>query len=476
MRFVTQFIQTLVSRFRNDVYLESTETGTIASGGNLGLDANNKIVKADTEAGELAFNGNTASGVLTYGGTSTIDVESTFTYKAGGSNHLNIDGLKIQGGVGAASYDGITVAGYIELPSIEAFGNLGLGSTIKVADFTSGDAHGASLALSSGDAFGTNMNGSSMRFYLGTRTGTGNLGSFFFYGGDGTEIASINNTLIALGDNDDVEYVIGRRSHSDGVGGALAIKAGSATVGQSNIAGGNLGLYAGRSTGAIEGGDINFYSNSRGGGGGGLNPSALLAAIEPQTTATRFVIYEDAGASTADYYSVTVSPHGSTLVRTHDNAGTAANYKVSADGNIAFVPATGVVSAGWHGSTNRIKILPRDFIADDIGRPAMINDTGSDRWLESYSTGKLYASIPIPAGYKATECIIYGSGTSAITVYEADINSKVITSKATGNIGTLITGGSFTHVDSDTTNYLLIELVQASSEEVYGGYITIVNI
>jgi hypothetical protein len=123
-----------------------------------------------------------------------------------------------------------------------------------------------------------------------------------------------------------------------------------------------------------------------------------------------------------------------------------------------------------------MKILPRDFTADDGGRPPMIDDTGSDRWVESYLTNKLYASIPIPAGYKATECIIYGSGTSAVTVYEADINSKVVTSKATGNIGTLITGGDFTDVGSDTTNYLLIELAQTSGEEVYGGYITIANI
>jgi hypothetical protein len=476
MRLITQFIQTLVSRFRNDVYLESTKTGTIASGGNLGLDSNNKIVKADTEAGELAFNGNTASGVLTYGGTSTIDVESTFKYKASGTNYLDIDGLKIHGSVGATSYDSITVAGYIELPSVEGFGDIGLGSTIKVADFTSGTAHGASLTLSSGDAYGTNMNGSSMRFYLGTRTGTGSLGSFFFYGGDGTEIASINNTLIALGDNDDVEYVVSRRSHLDGNGGNLAIKAGSASNGQTDKAGGDLELHAGRGTGALDGGNINFYSHKRGSTGTTIGTPAVLAAINPGTTNTDFIIYEDAGASTDDYYRVRVKANGETIVTTQDNAGTAAHYKVSADGDISFVSATGVVSAGWHGSTTRMKILPRDFTADDGGRPPMIDDTGSDRWVESYLTNKLYASIPIPAGYKATECIIYGSGTSAVTVYEADINSKVVTSKATGNIGTLITGGDFTDVGSDTTNYLLIELAQTSGEEVYGGYITIANI
>ena len=120
-----------------------------------------------------------------------------------------------------------------------------------------------------------------------------------------------------------------------------------------------------------------------------------------------------------------------------------------------------------------IKILPSDFIPDDAGRPIMIDDTGSDRWLESHSTSKLYASVDIPAGFKATHVDIYGSATSAITVYEADVNSKTVTSKGTGNIGTQI---DITDVNSDATNYILIELAQASGEEVYGGKLTIAKI
>tara|TARA_R100000654_G_scaffold40908_2_gene67029 strand:+ start:2272 stop:2937 length:666 start_codon:yes stop_codon:yes gene_type:complete len=46
MRFIGQFIQEFIARFRNDVFLEDINTGTIASGSNLGLDSNNKIVKA----------------------------------------------------------------------------------------------------------------------------------------------------------------------------------------------------------------------------------------------------------------------------------------------------------------------------------------------------------------------------------------------------------------------------------------------
>ena len=46
MKFIGQHIFNLISRFRSDVYLEDISTGTIASGSNLGLDSNNKIVKA----------------------------------------------------------------------------------------------------------------------------------------------------------------------------------------------------------------------------------------------------------------------------------------------------------------------------------------------------------------------------------------------------------------------------------------------
>ena len=49
MKWIGQHIYDLVARFRNDVYLESISSGTIASGGYLGLDSNNKIVKSASE-------------------------------------------------------------------------------------------------------------------------------------------------------------------------------------------------------------------------------------------------------------------------------------------------------------------------------------------------------------------------------------------------------------------------------------------
>jgi len=80
MKFIGQYIQSLIARFRNDVYLEDISTGTIASGGNLGLDSNNKIVKADEATGDIT--GVTAGDGMTGGGTS-------------GTVTLNIDGSSI---------------------------------------------------------------------------------------------------------------------------------------------------------------------------------------------------------------------------------------------------------------------------------------------------------------------------------------------------------------------------------------------
>ena len=53
MKFIGQYIQSFIARFRNDVYLEDISTGTIASGSHLGLDSNNKIVKAVDGGGDI---------------------------------------------------------------------------------------------------------------------------------------------------------------------------------------------------------------------------------------------------------------------------------------------------------------------------------------------------------------------------------------------------------------------------------------
>jgi len=101
MKWIGQHIWDYISRFRNDVYLEDISTGTIASGGNLGLDSNNKIVKAAEVGSSVDLtsevtgtlpvaNGGTGAtsladnSILTGTGTSPITAEADLTWS--GSN------------------------------------------------------------------------------------------------------------------------------------------------------------------------------------------------------------------------------------------------------------------------------------------------------------------------------------------------------------------------------------------------------
>jgi len=107
MKFLGQYIQQFIARFRNDVYLEDISAGTIASGGNLGLDSNNKIVKANVPAdGDITgisirsddgattgFTSGSADFVLTggVGINTTGDGSSTLTLTAAWADNENLN-------------------------------------------------------------------------------------------------------------------------------------------------------------------------------------------------------------------------------------------------------------------------------------------------------------------------------------------------------------------------------------------------
>ena len=78
MKWIGQHIVDLIARFRSDVYLEDISTGTIASGAHLGLDSNNKIVKAADGGGDLTsiVAGTNLSGTDLSGPIPTINLDN----------------------------------------------------------------------------------------------------------------------------------------------------------------------------------------------------------------------------------------------------------------------------------------------------------------------------------------------------------------------------------------------------------------
>ena len=81
MKWIGQHIVDLIARFRSDVFLEDISTGTIASGSHLGLDSNNKIVKAADGGGDLTsiVAGTGLSGTSLTGPDVTLNVDASQT-------------------------------------------------------------------------------------------------------------------------------------------------------------------------------------------------------------------------------------------------------------------------------------------------------------------------------------------------------------------------------------------------------------
>ena len=149
----------------------------------------------------------------------------------------------------------------------------------------------------------------------------------------------------------------------------------------------------------------------------------------------------------------------------------------SAAGTVTIEGETVITAAtlGYHGSATRIKILPKDFMPDDSGRPVMIEDDTipNSIFLFSNSSANMYAYVDIPTGFKATHVKIEGSDTSQhFSVYEGSIDAKAITQKgADTDIGT---EADITDVTSSTTNYLVIRVESnGTSDQIFGGYVTI---
>tara|TARA_R110002012_G_scaffold276218_1_gene463129 strand:- start:2704 stop:4104 length:1401 start_codon:yes stop_codon:yes gene_type:complete len=466
VKWIGQYIWNLVSRFRSDVYLEristSSETNVLV------VDTDGKITKNSSIAGDitavlagvgLTGGGTTGAVSLAVGAGTGIDVAedaisvdvSDFMTNGSDNRIVTATSADAMNAESTLTYDSETL-------TIGADDN-GI-ATISRATHT--DEAGGRLALKGGNATGSNKNGGGIIFNSGSGTGTGIGGSFTFQShaaGSSGSTSSVNGEVATLDNKGDLS-----------IDGDLTVKGNDikdddGTTCITFDSSGNTSVAGTLSCADI---DITGATNAL-----TVNPQTGNVAISCiSTDADCHVRVQDNGTAGTNLMSMVATSddlimrndEGNFKVKMANNATT--TLDLDQDGDLSI---TGNILPG----ITSVKILPHNFIADDGGRPAAIDDTGSDRFLESFSTNKLYASVDIPLGFKATHVHIHGSATSAMTVYEADVNSKSVTSKGTGNIGTNL---NITDVTADATNYILIQLAQASGEEVFGGVMTIAKV
>ena len=137
------------------------------------------------------------------------------------------------------------------------------------------------------------------------------------------------------------------------------------------------------------------------------------------------------------------------------------------------------VTDPWNSTT--IKVLPNQFIVnDDSGRPAMIEDDGTDELgVRAFgTTEELYAFVKIPDGWKATHVQVHASAStsSAVSVnpYNYQTGDTSAVSVSNGDFNANI---DITDIPASATQDVVIGVQPASSSTViYGATVTIATV
>jgi len=328
MKFIGQYIQDFIARFRSDVYLEDVSSGTIASGGNLGLDSNNKIVKANEPTSHDAVTLAGTPDYITISGQEITrnavdlaqDVTGTLAVSKGGTGvtslgSIDISSLNNDSGFTSNTGD-ITSVGISEGSNVRTVSS---GSaTISFVDGEGIDLASAALGANtvqltiSGEDASTSNKGvasfSSDNFaassgeitiksggvdltdeVTGTLpvgnggTGATTLASNSILTGNGTSAVQAESGLtydsevLNVGDDDDGTAEIRRLRHTDDNGGQLYIRGGDATGTDKD--GGVLRLYGGRGTGSGSGGAVSIATSKSGSSGTTFHTSDIVATF-----------------------------------------------------------------------------------------------------------------------------------------------------------------------------------------------------
>jgi len=312
MKWIGQHIWDFISRFRSDVYLEGTDSGTIASGGNLGLDSNNKVVKSASPSGSIDLtsevtgtlpvaNGGTGAtsltdnSVLTGTGTSPITAESNLPFIG---SLLNLTGACIirrgaSAGVPALDINNTDIAQI----AIDIDAN---NTTVPVIDITANNITTASMT-------DFNLTTSTTGAYSNLSGPKGVFGDW---------------DLIKTGDTGD----------------GITFEAAGLSIKMDDQATSNHANSVVTQYGAI------FTVDSAGTDGTIKNVGLQLEVTDGDYNTGLVCIVEDGGdhlslhssSDTGDKCTVSVAQHGATTITTVDDDATAANLTFNIDGNITL--------------------------------------------------------------------------------------------------------------------------------------------
>ena len=538
IKWIGQHIFDFIARFRDDVYLEDIADGTVASDKFLGLDANNKIVKETvsttvTDLHDAGVDG-AANQLLTDDGDGTVTSESTLTYDA---ESLAI-GADDDGSASIKrSPHSDEAGGDLSIQGGDAGGTDKVGGDLKLySGASTGAAYGGDIHfyaggrdVSSGSSNNTptlqaTIDGSASKLLLPQ------IQTIEGQHANGLNIFSVSGMAFKIdNDNDETGLAFNWATGTTAImslleSGNLEVT-GSLTVGGFSSAGGIEAINSSgqvalaaqpniTSLGTLTSG-LNIGSASYTGDGvtvTGSDSDNTYDVFVGKRKYPRIRLIDDAATGDTEFSiwnlgdelrmgtnpgntnnaAIVIHTGNAGLVEVQDDLqvdgeiqlGSASDTTIarSAAGKVTIegneIITTSTAQTGWHGSATRVKILPRDFHPADGGRPLMFEDDniGSNQ-LNLFSNGSddMFASLPIPSGFKATHVRIYGSDTGQdFYVYSASIENKTIVDVATGStsIGTEKTLA--TEVTSSTTNYLIIRVTSdGSTDEVYGGYVTI---
>ena len=124
---------------------------------------------------------------------------------------------------------------------------------------------------------------------------------------------------------------------------------------------------------------------------------------------------------------------------------------------------------------NTIKILPSDFmINDDAASPLSFKDGSNSGVHVNDAASEAVAFVTIPEGMKATHVDVYATHNRTLKVWEVDLNASFDFTSTTIGTGACNTQLDITDVNATATNYLAVQVaLSATTQRIWGGIVTI---